>query len=159
MSTFIILAFIIGGLILFAVEVFLIPGISIAGIGAALCIFYAIYYAFANVGMAAGWLTVAGAALGIALVTAWFMRSKTVDRLALKKTLDYKPDPLKGLRLKAGDRGTTVTRLTLIGNADFNGNILEVQSADGFVDEKTPVEIVRVDNGTVYVRRTPPSSN
>lgn len=154
MSTLIIIAFILGGLILFAVEVFLVPGISLAGIGATLCILYAIFYAFVYVGTTAGWISVACSALGIALVTVWFMRSKTVDRLALKKTLDYKPDPLKGLDLKAGDTGTTVTRLTLIGNADFNGNIVEVQSTDGFIDEKTLVEIVRINNGTVYVRPT-----
>lgn len=152
MSTLIIAAFIAGGLILFAIEVFLIPGISIAGIGAALCILYAIFYAFAYVGMAAGWITVCAAAAGIALVTAWFMRSKTVDRLALKKTLDYRHEPLKGLDLKPGDKGTAITRLTLIGNADFNGNLVEVQSADGFIDEKTPIEIVRIDKGTVYVK-------
>lgn len=154
MSTLIIIAFILGGLILFAVEVFLVPGISLAGIGATLCILYAIFYAFVYVGTTAGWISVTCSALGIALVTVWFMRSKTVDRLALKKTLDYKPDPLKGLDLKAGDTGTTVTRLTLIGNADFNGNIVEVQSTDGFIDEKTLVEIVRINNGTVYVRPT-----
>ena len=130
------------------------PGISLAGSGATLCILYAIFYAFVYVGTTAGWISGACSALGIALVTVWFMRSKTVDRLALKKTLDYKPDPLKGLDLKAGDTGTTVTRLTLIGNADFNGNIVEVQSTDGFIDEKTPVEIVRINNGTVYVRPT-----
>lgn len=38
--------------------------------------------------------------------------------------------------LKPGDKGISVTRLTLIGNADFNGHIIEVQSADGFINEK-----------------------
>ena len=47
----------------------------------------------------------------------------------------------------------SVTRLTLIGNADFNGHIIEVQSADGFSDEKTPVEIVRINETTVYVKQ------
>ena len=46
METLIIIALIVGGLILFAIEVFLIPGISIAGIGSAICILYAIYSAF-----------------------------------------------------------------------------------------------------------------
>ena len=134
MSTLIIIALIAGGLILFAIEVFLIPGISVAGLSAACCILFAIYYAFANVGFMAGWITVGASAAGVAMVTAWFMRSKTVDRLALKKTLNFKPEPLKGLDLKPGDTGVSVTRLTLIGNADFNGKIIEVQSADGFID-------------------------
>lgn len=152
MTAFIIIAFIIVGVILFAVEVFLIPGISVAGIGAALCILYAIFHAFAYAGVTAGFIAVGGSAIGIAAVTIWFMRSKTVDRLALHKTLNYRSDPLEGLDLKPGDTGTSTTRLTLIGNADFNGKIIEVQSTDGFIDEKTTVEIVRIANGTVYVK-------
>ena len=50
METLIIIALIVGGLILFAIEVFLIPGISIAGIGSAVCILYAIYSAFTSLG-------------------------------------------------------------------------------------------------------------
>lgn len=152
MSAFIIIAFILVGLILFAAEVFLIPGISVAGIGAALCILYAIYHAFAYVGVTAGCIAVGASAIGITAVTAWFMRSKTVDRLALHKTINYKPNPLEGLDLKPGDTGISTTRLTLIGNADFNGKTIEVQSTDGFIDERTPVEIVRIANGTVYVK-------
>ena len=91
--------------------------------------------------------------MGIVGVTWWFMRSKTVDRLSLKKKLDYRPSPFEGMDLKPGDKGMSVTRLTLIGNADFNGHIIEVQSADGFIDEKTPVEIVRINETTVYVKQ------
>ena len=137
METLIIIALIVGGLILFAIEVFLIPGISIAGI----------------VGSEAGFITLGVSLLGIIGVTWWFMRSKTVDRLSLKKTLDYRPSPFEGMDLKPGDKGMSVTRLTLIGNADFNGHIIEVQSADGFIDEKTPVEIVRINETTVYVKQ------
>ena len=81
------------------------------------------------------------------------MRSKTVDRLALKKSLDYHPNPLEGIELKVGDKGTALTRLTLIGNAEINGHQLEVQSADGFIDEKTPIQVSRISNGVVYVQR------
>ena len=88
MSTFIIIAFILGGLILFAVEVFLVPGISVAGIGAVLCILYALYYAFTFMGAAAGWISVGASAIGIALVTMWFMRSKTLDRISLKTNIN-----------------------------------------------------------------------
>lgn len=153
METLIIIALIVGGLILFAIEVFLIPGISIAGIGSAVCVLYAIYSAFTSLGSEAGFITLGVSLLGIIGVTWWFMRSKTVDRLSLKKTLDYRLSPFEGMDLKPGDKGISVTRLTLIGNADFNGHIIEVQSADGFIDEKTPVEIVRINETTVYVKQ------
>ncbi len=152
MEILIILSLLIAGLLLFAVEVFLIPGISVAGIASAISVLCAIYYAFAHLGMQAGILTLLISALGTAAVVWWFMRSKTVDKLSLKQSLDYKLNPLEGLDLKVGDTGTTTTRLTLIGNACFNGRILEVQSSDGFIDEKTPVEIVRIKDNQLYVK-------
>ena len=41
MEVFIIVSLILAGLLLFIVEVFLIPGISIAGIASAICLLYA----------------------------------------------------------------------------------------------------------------------
>ena len=152
MEILIVISLIVAGLLLFAVEVFLIPGISLAGIASAISMLYAIYYSFANLGVQGGVLTLIASVIGIAAVTWWFMRSKTVDKLSLKKSLDYKPNPLEGLDLKVGDQGITTTRLTLIGNADFNGHLIEVQSADGFIDEKTPVSIQRIVDNQVFVK-------
>ena len=153
MGTLIIITLIIAGLLLFAVEVFLIPGISLAGIASGASILYAIYYAFSSLGTQAGFITLGASVVGIAGVTLWFMRSKTVDRLALNQTLNFKLNPLKGLDLQVGDRAVTTTRLTLIGNAEIKGQRIEVQSADGFIEEKTAIRISRIDNGVVYVQR------
>lgn len=153
MATLIIAGLIIAGLLLFAIEVFLIPGISIAGIASAGCILYAIYYAFDTLGILPGVVTLIASAIGIAGVTVWFLRSKTVDKLSLKKTIDYRPEPLKDLNLKVGDKGMSLTRLALIGNAEFDGHIIEVRSADGFIDEKTPVQVERILEGIVMVKK------
>ena len=130
MEALIIIALILAGLLLFIVEVFLIPGISIAGIASVICILYANYYAFSALGPEAGFLT-----------------------LALKKSLDYKINPLKGLNIKVGNKGITVTRLALIGNAEISGHIIEVRSADGLIDEKTPIYVERIVENTVIVRK------
>ena len=103
MDIVIIASLIIAGLILFIIEVFLLPGISIAGIISAVCLLYANYYAFDTLGTIPGCITLAISAIGVIGITIWFMRSKTVDKLSLKKTIDYRPEPLKGLDLKAGD--------------------------------------------------------
>ena len=152
MEVLIISMLIIAGLILFIIEVFLIPGISVAGIASACSLLYAIYYAFDSLGTQAGIITIGITIIGITGITIWFMKGKTVDKLALKQTLDYKPNPLKGVDIHVGDIGTTITRLTLIGNAEINGHILEVQSADGFIDEKTPIKVCRITPNTIYVQ-------
>lgn len=152
MEVLIISMLIMAGLILFIIEVFLIPGISVAGIASACSLLYAIYYAFDSLGTQAGIITIGITIIGITGITIWFMKGKTVDKLALKQTLDYKPNPLKGVDIHVGDIGTTITRLTLIGNAEINGHILEVQSADGFIDEKTPIKVCRITPNTIYVQ-------
>ena len=154
METLIIVSLIIAGLILFIIEVFLLPGISIAGIISAVCLLYANYYAFDTMGTLPGCITLAISAIGVIAITIWFMRSKTVDKLSLKKTLDYRPEPLKGLDLNVGDKGISLTRLALIGNAEFNGRIIEVRSADGLIDEKTPIRVERILDGVVFVQKT-----
>ena len=153
MDMFIIAVLLILGLALFVVEVFLLPGITLAGIVSAICLIYAICHAFYTLGMVGGWITLLITAAGCALITIWFMRSKTVDKLSLKKTLDYNTDPLLHLNLQVGDKGTAITRLALIGNAKFNGQVIEVRSADGFIDEKTIVCIESIKNGVVLVHK------
>ena len=152
MEILIVVSLLVAGLLLFAVEVFLIPGISLAGIASAISMLYAIYYSFIHIGMMGGAITIAVSLLGIAGLTWWFMRSKTVDKLSLKKTLDYTPNPLEGVDLKVGDKGITTTRLTLIGKVDFAGHLLEVQSADGFIDEKTKVEVTSIKDNRIFVK-------
>lgn len=100
MEVFIIVSLILAGLLLFIVEVFLIPGISIAGIASAICLLYANYYAFDTLGPIAGFITLIASVLSCIAIIVWFMHSKTMDKLSLKKTLDYKIDPLKGTHIR-----------------------------------------------------------
>ena len=153
MDIVIIASLIIAGLILFIIEVFLLPGISIAGIVSAGCLLYANYYAFDTLGTIPGCITLAVSALGVVAITIWFMRSKTVDKLSLKKTIDYRPEPLKGLDLKVGDEGIALTRLALIGNAEFSGRIIEVRSSGEFIDQKSKIRVERILDGVVLVEK------
>lgn len=153
MDILIIASLIIAGLILFIIEVFLLPGVSIAGIASAACLLYANYYAFDTMGTFPGCVTLAVSAIGIIAITIWFMRSKTVDKLSLKKSIDYRPEPLKGLDLKKGDEGVALTRLALIGNAEFNGQIIEVRSTGDFIDEKSRIRVNRIRDGIVLVEK------
>jgi len=153
MDILIIVSLIVAGLLLFIIEVFLLPGISLAGIASAACLLYANYFAFDTLGTIPGCITLAVSAIGVIVITIWFMRSKTVDKLSLKKTIDYRPEPLKGLDLKPGDEGVALTRLALIGNVDFKGHIIEVRSSDGFIDEKSKIRIERILDGVVMVQK------
>lgn len=140
------------GLFLFAVEIFVAPGISLAGIGAGIVLLGTVYYAFVEMGMMAGFLVLGISLLGIIGLTLWFMKSKTMDKLTLKKSLDYRYDPLQDCEVKVGSRGCSITRLALIGNVEIDGHIVEAQSASGFIEENTPIEVIRVNDRGIFVR-------
>ena len=153
MDILIITILIIAAVILFLVELFIIPGISLAGISALVCILYANYYAFANMGMAGGFITSGISAAACIGSLVWFMRSKMLDKLALKENIDSKVDRSAEQSIKVGDTGVSTTRLAQIGYAEINDKIVEVKSMDGFLDEKTPIIVSRISDGTIMVER------
>lgn len=153
MDILIITVLIIVAVILFLVELFIIPGISIAGASALACILYANYYAFVHIGMAGGFITLCISAIACIGALVWFMRSKMLDNLALKKDIDSKVDRSAEQSIKVGDTGVSTTRLAQIGYAEINNKIVEVKSMDGFLDEKTPIIVGRISDGTIMVEK------
>ncbi len=153
MDLLIISLLIIAGILFFIIEVFFVPGITIAGIAAAICLLYANYYAFANLGLTAGFLTLAASAAGCIAVITWFMHSKTIDRLSLKKDINSKVNNPAEKGIRVGDTGTTATRLALIGNAEINGQLVEVKSMEGLIDEHTPIIVDRIVENIIIVKK------
>lgn len=151
MDILIITVLIIAAVVLFLVEVFFIPGVSIAGIGALAALAYANYYAFVYMGPVAGFITLIISAIACIGSLVLFMRSKTLDKVSLKKNIESKVDKHAEHSLKIGDKGIATTRLALIGYAEINDKIVEVRSTDGFIDEKTPVIVTRIRDGIVLV--------
>lgn len=86
MDILIITMLIIAAVILFLVELFVIPGISIAGFLAGGCVIFANYYAFSYMGTTAGIITLIISAIACIGSLILFMRSKTLDKIALKRT-------------------------------------------------------------------------
>lgn len=156
MDVLIIIVLIIAAVILFLVELFVIPGISFAGIATLGCIIFANYYAFANLGTGAGFITLVVSGVACVGSLVGFMRSKTLDKLALKKDITSKIDNSAANKIKVGDMGITTTRLAQIGYAEIEGNIIEVKSTEGLLDEKTPIIVNRIADGTIFVEKQKP---
>ncbi|WP_291528219.1 NfeD family protein [Bacteroides sp. UBA939] len=153
MDILIITVLIIAAVILFLVELFVIPGISVAGFLAGGCMIFANYYAFAYLGTTGGFITLTISAIACIGSVILFMRSKTLDKIALNKNITSKVDRTVEEKIKVGDTGVAITRLALIGNADIDGNIVEVKSMDGFLNEKTPIVVNRISNGVIMVEQ------
>lgn len=139
--------------VLLTVEVALIPGFGVAGVLGVLSMLASVFYAFFVVGNVAGWITIIVSGLICVSLFLWALYGKSLDRLALKKNIDsnVKGDELD--KIKVGDRGVAKTRLALIGEANINGEVVEVKSEMGFIDENEEVVVIRISGGTIYVEK------
>jgi membrane-bound ClpP family serine protease len=141
------------GVLLLLMEMFLIPGLSIAGIGGVVFLGGAVYYAYAFIGVEAGHLTLIGAAI-MMIVAIWvFLRSKALERMSLKTEIDSKNDPLKDVDVKVGDEGITSSRIAPMGKVKINGSVIEAKTTDDFIDENTEIVVTKVYSTNVLVER------
>lgn len=139
--------------LLLAVELFILPGTSIAGIAAGCCLVAANYIAFSWFGLSTGLWACAASIVACCLFGYWLIHSKTLDKYSLHKSIDSTAATAAQLSVRPGDEGVAVTRLALIGNADIGGHTVEVKSADGFIDEGTPIVVVRVEEAQITVKK------
>lgn len=148
----IIISLLLLSAILFLIEMFLIPGISIAGIAGGIAGIIAVVYAF-TLGTAMGWYTLLSGVLLTALLVWIFFKSNALDKMALKTGIDSKHDPLKDLDIKVGDEGVAVSRIAPMGKIKVNGCLLEAKANDDFIDEGTAVVITVLNTTNVIVDR------
>ena len=134
------------GVIMMVIEIFLLPGFSIAGIMGIFFLLAGIVKAF-MFSMEAGFLVLLSMALAIYLL----MRSKTLNRLSLQESIDSKVDPLKNIDVKVGDHAVTLSRLAPIGKIKVNDKVVEAKSVKDFIDDGVEVVVVAVDSTNVEV--------
>lgn len=141
------------GVALMLVEIFLLPGLSIAGIGAVLFLFGGIYYAYAFIGPEAGHFTLIASVFLMAVAVWIFLRSRALERMSLKTNIDGKNDPLQGVSMQPGDIGVSVSRLAPMGKVRINGQVVEAKAIDDFIDQDTPVKVIKVQSTNILVER------
>lgn len=139
--------------LLMVVEVALIPGFGFAGVLGILLLLASVLYSFFTLGYLAGWITVIVAVVVCVSLFLWALYGKSLDRLALKKKIDSTVKENEVKNLKVGDKGVAKTRLALIGEAYFDGEIHEVKSETGFINENEEIEIVRISGDAIFVER------
>ncbi|MBO8483869.1 MAG: NfeD family protein [Bacteroidetes bacterium] len=140
------------GLVLVLSEIFLIPGVGVAGVLGVLSLGGACYYVFYEFGLLAGAVfTAAILAVLIGLIV-YTIKTRAWKKLALNTKIDSKVQNIEEEALSVGDSGKAVTRLAPIGTARFDGKAYEVKSLEGMIDAGTEVEVVMFEDNKIYVR-------
>ncbi len=152
MNTLLVIILILVGVALLVTELFLIPGFGLPGIAGLISIGGGVFCAYYYSGTLAGHITLAASVVLCAVAIYVFLRSKTLDKMALQENIDSKVDLIEGTNIKAGDRGVTISRLAPMGKVRLGDSDIEAKSYEGFIDQKTEVEVVAIEGNTIIVK-------
>lgn len=152
MTLFGIILMILAGLVLFLLELLVIPGISIAGIGALVLMAVSVYLAFSLFGTTTGTLVLLGVLLSMGFVLALTFRSKTWRRVSLHTQVKSKTNEVSVHGIAPGDTGITVTRLGPVGMVQIGEHRVEGHSEGPFIDQQSEIVVTRIEPSFVVVK-------
>jgi membrane-bound serine protease (ClpP class) len=166
------------GILLLAMEIFVIPGLGIAGIAGALCLLTGLVGTFVtgDITSAQGQSELLKgigstlAALLAAGIGIWFLSRHTgampiLNRLVLNADVGSRSDPesasaslLEAMDrsphdagIAAGDLGTAETDLRPAGRARFNERLVDVQTPGGYIERGRSVRVLNVGRYVIEV--------
>ncbi len=141
------------GTLLFFAELVLLPGITIAGIGAFCSYVAAAVLAFILFdGIVAGFVTIGVILLIILIMMIFFLRPKTWNKVALHAEIKDSFETKAEETISIGAEGETLTRLAPMGKVVINGKTFEAKSLDSFIDQKRQVVVTDFDNSSLIVK-------
>ena len=154
MSVAIIIILIVIGLALCVVEVVVLPGITVAGIGGLLLIGCSVFLTFKWFGNTAGAFALIATGILFVIFLIYALRAKTWDKLSLHSEIDSKVNVVNTNDIKTGDRGMTVSRLAPMGKILIHGKLMEGKSEFGLIDENREIEVIYVNESTIIVQES-----
>ena len=146
-----IITLIIVGLLLLFAEVLIIPGVGFAGVLGLLSLGGSSFYAYSQMGAAAGTIVTAINIVLVVGLSIYVLRAKTWKRLSLETNIDAKAVSSED-DLVVGDRGVSLSRLAPIGMVRFEDRMVEVKALEGIIDPDVEIEIVLIEDTRIYVR-------
>jgi len=151
MNLLIILFLIFLGIVLLLIELTILPGITIAGIGGVLLFGYSIYLAFSEYGNTAGFLTLAFVLIAAPTLVIILFKGKSGKRMMLKTVLHGIANEINEEKVKVGDIGVTIGRLAPMGKIKVNSEVVEVRSTGTFVNPGEKVRIIQIEKSLITV--------
>jgi membrane-bound ClpP family serine protease len=140
------------GVILLLIEFAVIPGVTIAGIGGAILFGYSIYLAFSEYGTWAGIITLLVIIVFIPLLFYKFFKGRFGKNMQLGTTITGKVVNVDRQKVKTGDKGIALTRLTPVGKISVNDETYEGKSTGHIIDAGTEIEVIKILNNQIIVK-------
>lgn len=153
MTITIIILFILIGLFFIWLEFFIVPGITIAGVGGAILMLGGIAFAYRDLGRTQGHLVLIATLVTLAILLVLSLRSNTWKKTALTTNVEGVVEGINKEKVKVGDEGVTISRLAPMGKIMVNGEIIEGKSKLGYISENEKIVVLEVFSTNVLVKK------
>ncbi|MDR1757750.1 MAG: hypothetical protein LBR51_02150 [Bacteroidales bacterium] len=151
MNIALIVVLILLGIVCIILELLVLPG-GITGIIGVMMMTGGVVGAYVSRGHVAGNITLLITLL-VFLVSVFFvLQSKTWKKLMLKTKIESKMNEIDTNKIQVGMTGITLSRLAPMGKAKINGEIVEVTSPIGFIDEHITIEVVKIEGNKIIIK-------
>jgi membrane-bound ClpP family serine protease len=138
-------------LLLIVLEIFVLPGVGIAGIGGIVLLIAGIYLSYTKIGVPTAHYILAGTLLLGITIMIFGLRSSTWRKLSLNTAVEGKVGSnIDTDSVKIGDTGTTVTSLRPMGTILIKGRTYEAK-ANNIIAAQTDIEVADINNNEIIV--------
>jgi len=149
MNTTLLIIVLILGVLLLAMEIVVLPG-GIAGAFGVLLIGFGVWQTYALFGDTTGTIVLLCAIALCTLTLVLFLRKRTWQRFSLNEEVASRVNEIEPA-VKAGSRGTTISRLAPTGKALIDGQQMEVHAVNKFIDPDHAIEVVDIEGYRIDV--------
>lgn len=155
MSLFFIIGIIVIGLILIAIEIFLLPGTTIAAIVGGLVTIGGVVLGYMSLGVTIGNILLISASIASALI--FYIGYKTMDKKGMVLNHDLEMSRANELpdnaELQIGKEGIALGDIKPTGKVIINNNTYAARSFGNFIPDNSIVKVIEIKNGELLVKR------
>lgn len=152
------------GVLLLALEIFVLPGTTVAGIAGGIALLAGLAMTLVGAGATPAVIVVALGRVAMSLLLAMaaaFALLRVIPRLpvgrrlvlstGMQADLGYVSTPERDWQW-LGRTGTALSPMRPAGIADIDGNRVDVVSEGGFIEAGAPIQVVRVDGNRIVIK-------
>ena len=140
------------GILLILLEFFVVPGVTISGVGGLILLVLGIYFSYTNYGVPIGNYILLGTFGAIGLIFYLAYRTGAWKKITLRAEVKSTSKPDVNTNVNIGDIGKTVSRLAPMGTIIVNNELFEASSKGIFIDENTEIKIIKITNNKIIVK-------
>jgi len=152
MITLAIIILILVGILLLFLEFFVVPGVTIAGIGGFALITTGIVVAYINFPPFYGHLTLALTVICLILFFIYVFYGKGMKKVSLNTEITSKVNEIEE-EIQVGQTGIAISRLAPMGKIMVNEKFYEAEATNDFIDQNIEIEIVKVLKNKLIVKK------